>query len=152
MEYELNKKIDPASEKILRIPEIKENRPLPAHVIENRDEALDLAREIYQFLDQKKAEHMKLLYLEGVNPYFRFFLIATANSSLQLKSFVRDIKKNFGDRLPEKTSGYRPEDLDSGWVILDFIDLVVHVFLPEQREFYNLERLWGDAQVVDVHS
>ncbi len=128
---------------------LKEQSAIPEDSIEARDAALELSRKIASFLDEKKLEDIKLMYLEGVNPYFRFFLIATAGSTLQLKSVVRDLKKNFSEFLPTRTSGFRPEDLDSGWVILDFVDLLVHVFLNEERAFYNLERLWGDAEEVD---
>ncbi len=110
------------------------------------DELKNLADQVYTYLDEKKAEDILLLDLYNVNPYFQFFLIATANSPTHLKSLVRELRKRFGHHMPDKQSGLRPTDVESGWVILDFIDLVVHIFLPEQREFYNLERLWGDAR------
>lgn len=126
------------------------NGNLPHDIEASRDEARKFAREIAAFLDEKKMKDIRLLYLEGINPYFRFFLIATAGSSLQLKTVVRELKKRFGDFLPTKTSGYRPEDLDSGWVIVDFVDVMVHIFQEEERAFYNLERLWGDAEKVEL--
>ncbi|MCB1172940.1 MAG: ribosome silencing factor [Leptospiraceae bacterium] len=107
-------------------------------------DALALSRQIADLLDQKKATNIQLLDLRKANPYFCTFLIASLNSQLQLKTMVREIQKQFGQFLPQK-SGLRPQDLDSGWVVLDFIDLVVHLFLDEQRQYYNLERLWGDA-------
>ncbi len=108
----------------------------------------DLAKDIFAFLEDKKASDVVLMDLEKVNPYFSIFLIATANSQVQLKSLVRDITKKYHEALPTKTGGMRPDDVASGWVIIDFIDVVVHLFIAEQREFYNLERLWGDGQVV----
>lgn len=108
----------------------------------------ELAQDLYRFLDEKKATDIVLLDLEEVNPYFSVFLIATANSQVQLKSLVRDVHKRFGDELPQKIGGTRPDDIASGWVIIDFIDVVVHLFIDEQRAFYNLERLWGDSRVL----
>ncbi|MCR9140650.1 MAG: ribosome silencing factor [bacterium] len=108
----------------------------------------DLAQKLFVFLEDKKASDVVLMDLEHVNPYFSIFLIATANSQVQLKSLVRDITKKFGSALPTKTGGMRPDDVASGWVIIDFIDVVVHLFIKEQRDFYNLERLWGDGVVV----
>ncbi len=113
-----------------------------------RDPA-DLAQDIYRFLEDKKATDIVLLDLEEVNPYFSIFLIATANSQVQLKSLVRDVHKNFGDELPQKIGGMRQDDVASGWVIIDFIDVVVHLFMGEQRAFYNLERLWGDSRILE---
>lgn len=107
-----------------------------------------LARDVFEFLEEKKASDVVLMDLEQVNPYFSIFLIATANSQVQLKSLVRDISKNFHEALPTKTGGMRPDDVASGWVIIDFIDVVVHLFISEQRKFYNLERLWGDGRIV----
>lgn len=109
----------------------------------------DLAQDIYHFLEDKKATDIVLLDLEEVNPYFSIFLIATANSQVQLKSLVRDVHKNFGDELPQKIGGMRQDDVASGWVIIDFIDVVVHLFTGEQRAFYNLERLWGDSRILE---
>lgn len=103
-------------------------------------EALELATEIKAFLEQKKIDNLKWIDLSRVNPYFQYFLIATAQSPLQLKSLARELQKRFPAR-----GRLRPEDLDSGWVILDYIDVVVHLFLKEQRDYYRLEQLWGDA-------
>ena len=109
----------------------------------------DLAQDIFRFLEDKKATDIVLLDLEQVNPYFSIFLIATANSQVQLKSLVRDVHKNFGDELPQKIGGMRQDDVESGWVIIDFIDVVVHLFKGDQRAFYNLERLWGDSRILE---
>lgn len=128
----------------------KKKGKLPREAGRNKDEARQFALEVAAFLDEKKLKDIRLLYLEGVNPYFRFFLIATAGSSVQLKTVVKDLKKLYSHHMPSKSSGHRPEDLDSGWVIVDFLDLIVHIFLQEERSYYNLERLWGDAEKIDL--
>lgn len=107
-----------------------------------------LGLEVLEFLDSKKADELMLLHLGEVHSYFDYFLLATASSPMHLKSLVRDVTKTFQEHLPRKGGGIRPADVESGWVIIDFIDLVVHIFLAEQRRFYNLERLWGDARLV----
>lgn len=109
------------------------------------EETLALAREVYALLDGRKAEDIAVIDLREVNTYFHLFVIATATSQVHLKSLIRDIQKQLGDRFPPGEGVVRSEDIASGWVALDFIDVVVHLFLKEQREFYNLERLWGDA-------
>ena len=110
--------------------------------------ALELGEEIFQFLDGKKALDLRLLNLEEVNSYFNYFLLATATSQVHLRSLVRDIQKNYGAYMPSKEIASRNDEVESGWVVIDFIDLVIHIFIDEQRKFYNLERLWGDAEVV----
>jgi len=109
--------------------------------------ALELGRKIFALLDEKKARDLLLLDLKDVNSYFQYFLLATATSPVHLKSLVRDIEKEFHEEMPSRGGRPRSEEADSGWVILDYIDLVIHIFLDEQRRFYNLERLWGDAKI-----
>ncbi|MBX7059716.1 MAG: ribosome silencing factor [Leptospirales bacterium] len=122
-----------------------------ANAIDQQSAALaarrKLAMEIIDFLDEKKVMDLLAIDLEGVNPYFGIFLIGTAGSQVQLKSLVREFSRRFAEQIP-RGMNVRPADFASGWVILDLIDVVVHLFLPEQREFYNLERLWGDGKTL----
>jgi len=84
-----------------------------------------------------------VLDLRGLSDVTDFFVIATGDSD----THARSISENVLDRLRE--GGLRPvgvEGLSSGrWVLMDYVGLIVHVFLGEVREFYQLERLWGDA-------
>ncbi len=105
-----------------------------------------LVEDLVAFLDEKKLTDIKVMNLEEVNPYFCFFMIATAGSSLQLGTTAREISRRFGEHLTNKK--IRPLDVESGWVIHDFVDVVLHVFVQEQRNYYNLEKLWGDAPVI----
>lgn len=75
-----------------------------------------------------------------------YFLIVTGNSTTQIKA----ITDNLSEKLPELgVTILRVEGLqEAKWVLVDCGDLVIHVMTPDQREFYNLERLWGDAKVV----
>lgn len=111
------------------------------------DASLELAEELYKYLDEKKAENLVLMDLSAVNSYFGYFLIATAASGLHMRTMMREIRKLFGSKIPQKGSR-TPDDAESGWVIVDFVDVVVHIFLRDQRKFYNLERLWGDATII----
>ena len=114
---------------------------------EKNDAALHtLMKDINDFLLEKKVKDIVIFDLSDIHSYFNFFIIGTALSPLHLKSTVRQMQKHFGDRMPGKKSGFRAEDLESGWVIVDFVDPVVHLFLEDERKFYNLERLWGDAK------
>lgn len=109
-------------------------------------DAASLTREIIQILEEKSAQKILAMNLEQVNPYFCVFVIASANSMVQLKTLAREIQKRLGHELRFK--GLKADDVESGWVIQDFADVILHLFLPDQRSFYNLERLWGDAPVL----
>jgi len=99
-------------------------------------------------LDSKKAQDIKVLKTEEVTIIADYFIICTATSTTQIKTLsdeVGHILEEQGEP-PLRTEGYRA----GGWVLIDFGSIVVHVFLKEAREFYNLERLWNDAAVVDI--
>jgi ribosome-associated protein len=102
----------------------------------------ELARTVELALD-RKASDLLLLDLRGISTATDWFLIASGNSD----THVRSIAENVIDEM--KKEGLRPshvEGLRGGrWVLIDFIDFVVHVFHPAARDFYQLERLWGDA-------
>jgi ribosome-associated protein len=93
----------------------------------------------------RKAEGVVALDLRGISPATDFFVLATGNSDIQ----VRAIADNVLDELAKE--GHRPlhvEGMDRArWILLDFVDFVVHVFHPSARDFYQLELLWGDAPV-----
>ncbi len=108
-----------------------------------------LCAELVASLQDKKAKDIVLLDLRKVNPYFDYFVIASAGSRMQLKSMARDMQKKFSN-LARKNSSISADDVESGWMVVDFIDVVVHLFLEEQRAYYNLERLWGDAKITRI--
>jgi ribosome-associated protein len=91
----------------------------------------------------RKAEDVVALDLRGISTATDYFVLATGNSDIQ----VRAIAEHVIDEL--KAQGARPthvEGLEGGrWVLIDYIDVVVHVFHPQARVFYQLEDLWGDA-------
>lgn len=96
----------------------------------------------------KKAFGIRILDLRKLSPVSDFFVICSVDAEVQARAVTDHIVENLraaGHR-PWHTEGYRT----SGWVILDFVDVVVHIFLPKVREFYSLERLWGDAPVKEL--
>jgi ribosome-associated protein len=104
----------------------------------------DLARAA-ELLAERKAQNLLLLDLRKLSSATDYFLLATGTSDMH----ARSVAEHVIDEL--KKSGVRPdhvEGLRSGrWVLIDYIDFVVHVFHPAARDFYQLERLWGDAPV-----
>ena len=91
----------------------------------------------------RKANDMLVLDLRGISNATDYFLIATGSSDTHVKSIAESIVEEL------KKDGVRPSHVEGmrggRWVLLDYVDFVVHVFHPAAREFYQLERLWGDA-------
>lgn len=90
-----------------------------------------------------KAHDVVVLDLRGISTATDFFVIATGNSDVQVKAIaehvVNELKKD--SVRPEHVEGIR----GGRWVLIDYVDFVVHVFHPQARDFYQLETLWGDA-------
>ena len=91
----------------------------------------------------KKAMDLKLLYFGDTSPLTDCFIIATGTSDPHLKALRNNLEKTFKDQKIELFSRERFQP--SGWLVLDAIDFVVHLFSKEQRENYALENLWKDA-------
>jgi ribosome-associated protein len=96
--------------------------------------------------DDLKARDMVVLDLRGINDATDFFVIASGTSDAHVRGIADSVMEAM------QKAGHRPhhvEGLTTGrWVLLDFVDFVVHLFHPEARAFYQLERLWSDAPVV----
>ncbi|MEO0102288.1 MAG: ribosome silencing factor [candidate division WOR-3 bacterium] len=98
---------------------------------------------IISLLLEKKGEDILALNLKRLSPITDYFVITTANSSVHAQSLADTILEGLKKegQLPHHIEGYT----GAQWILLDYIDCVVHIFLKEIREFYGLERLWGDA-------
>ena len=114
----------------------------PSTAPQAEDIPLDVVRAAELALD-RKAEEVMALDLRGISSATDFFVLATGNSDIQVRAIAEHIMEEL------VKSGVRPlhvEGLDRArWVLMDFVDFVVHVFHPLAREFYQLELLWGDA-------
>jgi ribosome-associated protein len=111
-------------------------------------ESKKLAKYIADLIIQKKGEDIKILDLRKLTPVTDFFVICSASSDVQNKAiadFIVEEAKKLGQK-PWHNEGYG----NLSWVLLDFVDVVVHIFLSETRRFYNLEGLWGDAGITNI--
>lgn len=99
-------------------------------------------------LSEKKGEDIRLLNTTELTVIADYFVICTATSAPHIKALTEEVDKRLSDAgMPAvHREGYR----SSTWVLLDYGGLVVHVFLEETRQFYGLDRLWGDAQEIDI--
>jgi len=115
----------------------------------NTSDYPELINHLRTIFDSDKAENIVSINLEPVYGYSTYFLVLTALSNVHLKKLTQDAISYL------KTKGiylqYLPNqlDLDSGWVVLDCPDLVVHIFTKEKREFYDLENLWKEAIIIE---
>ena len=111
-------------------------------------EAKEIAYQVTKALDEKKGMNIKLLKVDKVSALADYFLICTGTSNTHVLTLC-DYAEYVMDELGEPMLG-REGRRSNSWELLDFGTLVVHVFTEEAREFYALERLWGDAEVVDL--
>lgn len=112
------------------------------------DESLNaLWRDCLLHLDSKKAIEPVFMDLRGVNSYLVYFIIATGNSQTHCRALARDISEFlYGKGIKEHGS----HDSDSEWIVLDFGELIVHIFTEEMRSYYQLEKLWADAEIISL--
>jgi ribosome-associated protein len=113
-----------------------------------RPSAETIVRMAAQSALDKKADELVVLDLQGLSTVADFFLVCSGVSATQVDTIADAV------RTALRAAGVRPRHLEgtaqSGWLLLDYGDVVVHVFLGETRAFYALERLWGDAPVLSM--
>lgn len=107
-----------------------------------------LTGKVSELIFSKKGYDVVIIDLRKLASFADYFVIATADSDTQVKAIADEVDKKLKDE-GVKTwhrEGYR----SLNWVLLDYVDVVVHIFKREAREFYNLEKLWGDAPINKV--
>ena len=110
--------------------------------------AKDVALQVTKALDDKKGLDIKLLKIDQVSSLADYFIICTGTSSTHVKTLC-DYAEYTLEQLGEPMLG-REGHRGNSWELLDYGSVVVHVFTEEAREFYSLERLWADAEQVDI--
>jgi ribosome-associated protein len=111
-------------------------------------DSTDLAGKITDLIFSKKGYDVKILDLRKLTTIADYFIICSADSDTQVKAIADEVDKKLRDEGIKSwhTEGYR----SLSWVLIDFVDVVVHVFKKQARDFYNLEKLWGDAPAIEV--
>ena len=107
-----------------------------------------LANKIAGLIFNKKGFDVKILDISPLTTMTDYFVICSADSDTQVKAISDEVDKKLRDDGIKcwHTEGYK----SLSWVLLDYVDVVVHVFKTDAREYYNLEKLWGDANIVNV--
>lgn len=112
------------------------------------DQALDMAKIAYEALDEKKGEAIKVIDISQISVVADYFVITNGTSDSQVKALVENVQEKLA------RAGYHPKQTEGNrsgtWVLLDYGDIIVHVFDKENRSFYNLERIWSDGTEVEM--
>lgn len=108
----------------------------------------EMLKIIISTLYKKKAESIQAIKISDLTILADYFIIASGNSSTQTKTLAEEVEYQMSQAgvEPNRKEGYN----GSSWVILDYGDIVVHVFYKETRDYYQLERLWADGEKIDI--
>ena len=111
-----------------------------------------LITEIIKGIEDVKGEHIILMDLRAIETAVcDYFIICDGNSNTQVSAIAGSIQKNVGKKLKEKPWHIEGEQ-NAEWILIDYVNVVVHVFQKPTREFYNIEELWGDAKTTSISS
>lgn len=99
-------------------------------------------------LDSKKGRKINVLKVDDLTILGNYFVICSATSTTQVKALADEVEFKLGEKgvQPKNIEGYQSKT----WIVLDYIDVIVHVFMEDQRDFYQLEHLWADGTPVDI--
>ncbi|MCB1194485.1 MAG: ribosome silencing factor, partial [Leptospiraceae bacterium] len=113
----------------------------------------EVIQTIVSILKDKKCEDTVVLDIQKVNSYLSYFVVTSVVSEIQGKAVSRELEKKLkAYKLGPGNQDKSSRSYESGWILLDYGDILVHVMTPEKRRFYDLERLWGDAKILDINS
>lgn len=108
--------------------------------------AKEIAKLAYKALDDKKAEDIKVIEIGNITVIADYFIIANGTNSSQVQALVDNVMEELSK------NGYEPKRVEglrsASWILMDYGDVVVHVFSKEDRLFYDLERIWRDGKVI----
>ena len=108
----------------------------------------DIVNTIFKVLDSKKAKDIEVLDVGELTTLADYFIIATGGSDRQVQALCDHVEDELGKQgiFPVNKEGYRAGE----WILLGFDEAIVHIFQSEIREFYGLERIWKDAELIDM--
>ncbi len=98
-------------------------------------------------LNDKKARSLSVLKVDELTALTEYFILATATSSTHVHSLADEVE----ERLRE--AGFVPHHIEgksTGWIVLDYSSVIIHIFTPDQREFYGLDNMWSDAEKIEL--
>lgn len=114
----------------------------------NTDNSRKMVKLAFTAMDDKKAENIKIIDISEITAIADYFIICSGSNPSQIDAIVDNIQETLGREgfYIKRIEGNR----SSGWILMDFEDIVVHIFSRDDRLFYDLERIWRDGRSVDV--
>ena len=125
-----------------------EKNMIPAEGTEGgKDRSAELARLAISALEDKKAEDVRVIDIGDVSVLADYFIIANGNNRTQVQAMADELEQRLGraGAAPKQIEGYQ----SGNWVLLDFGDVIIHIFDAQNRLFYDLERIWKDGTQID---
>ena len=113
---------------------------------ETLEKTINHAHTAVEVASEKQASDIVLLDISQISPFADFFVILTAESTPQMHTLIEEIEKVL--KKQGASLHHKEGTEDSGWVLMDFGDLIVHLFKPTERDLYRIDKLWGQAQEV----
>lgn len=111
-------------------------------------ESKELALEIARFLDSKKATDLEVIEIGHLTTIGDYFVVASANNTTLVKALCEDLDEHLGRK------GIEPKRVEgrstAQWILMDYRDVIVHIFYNETRDFYGIDRVWADAPRVEL--
>lgn len=112
--------------------------------------SLELTKKIVKALDDKKGQNIEVIDIRELSQIADFFVVCTGNSTTQVKALADEVEFQVGSDT-EHEVGYHKEGYGTAnWILLDYKDVIVHIFFGETRDFYNLEHLWSDGKKMNI--
>lgn len=110
---------------------------------------LEISKEIAKCLDDKKAQDIKIVKIDDLTVVTDYIVVATGTSTTQVKALADEVefklKKDFKIE-PSRIEGYESKN----WILIDYDTVILHVFHPEARTYYNLDKLWADGTEIEI--
>ena len=108
----------------------------------------EIAKNAFLYLNEKKAIDIKIIDISKISVIADYFIICGGSNSRQVKALAENVEEKLGKAgvIPKSTEGYQ----NANWILLDYQDVIIHIFNQEERLFYDLERIWSDGSFVQV--
>ncbi len=127
--------------------ELNERNAAPENTESGKDRSAALAKIAIQVLEDKKGEDIRVIDISDLSVLADYFIIATGNNRTQVQAMADEVEQKLGraGAVPRQIEGYQA----ANWVLLDFGDVIIHIFDAQNRLFYDLERIWKDGRQID---
>ena len=131
----------------ISMSELNERNAAPENTESGKDRSAALAKIAIQVLEDKKGEDIRVIDISDLSVLADYFIIATGNNRTQVQAMADEVEQKLGraGAVPRQIEGYQA----ANWVLLDFGDVIIHIFDAQNRLFYDLERIWKDGRQID---